>query len=98
MRSVASPPRRPARDLSMMLALAALALPGAAAAQALPEPPTRQDLTVGRETARTDRSTLTVEGDIERGPCPLAGPEFAETRVTFSTVEFTGLPGVPASA
>src|SRR6185436_12846920 len=32
------------------------------------------------------------------GPCPLADPAFAETRVTFSSVEFAGLPGVPPSA
>jgi len=79
-----------------MLAIgAALALPRPAHAQGLPEPPSRQDLTVGREASRGDRSTLTVEGDVERGPCPLADPAFAETRVTFATVEFAGLPGVP---
>ena len=82
----------------MLAVAAALVLPGVAQAQRLPDPPTRQDLAVGQEPARTDRSTLTVEGDIERGPCPLADPAFADTRVTFSTVEFTGLPGVPASA
>ncbi|HEY6816705.1 MAG TPA: ShlB/FhaC/HecB family hemolysin secretion/activation protein [Croceibacterium sp.] len=82
-----------------MLAATAMALPGAALAQRLPEPPTRQDLSVGRDAApAADRSTLTVEGDVERGPCPLADPAFADTRVTFSAVEFTGLPGVPASA
>jgi hemolysin activation/secretion protein len=98
MRSVASPCRH-ARDLAaVLLAATALALPLAARAQRLPEPPTRQDLTVGRETPRADRSNLTVEGDIERGPCPLADPAFADTRVTFSRVEFAGLPGLPASA
>jgi hemolysin activation/secretion protein len=80
----------------MLIAGSALALP--AHAQGLPEPPTRQDLTVGREASRGDRSTLRVEGDVERGPCPLADPAFAETRVTFSSVEFSGLPGVPPSA
>jgi len=81
----------------MLAAATALALPATAQAQRLPEPPTRQDLAVGREAPGEDRSTLAVEGDIERGPCPLADPAFAETRVTFSAVEFTGLPGVPAS-
>jgi hemolysin activation/secretion protein len=79
----------------MLCASSALALP--AQAQVIPNPPTRQDLTVGREGARGDPSTLAVEGDIERGPCPLADPSFAETRVTFATVEFAGLPGVPPS-
>ena len=79
----------------MLAAGTALALP--AHAQGLPEPPTRQDLTVGRETPRGDKSTLTVEGDVEHGPCPLADPAFANTKVTFATVEFSGLPGVPPS-
>lgn len=100
MRPVASPPRRHAHGRSILLAAAAaVALPAAALAQQLPEPPTRQDLSVGRDAVpAASRSTLTVEGDIERGPCPLADPAFAETRVTFSSVEFSGLPGVPASA
>src|SRR6188474_3284770 len=97
MRSVASSFYRTARNLPSVLTLAAaMALP--AQAQGLPEPPSRQDLTVGREAPRGDRSTLTVEGDVERGPCPLADPSFAETRVTFSTVEFAGLPDVPPEA
>jgi len=77
----------------------ALALPLPALAQVVPNPPSRGDLEVGRGDRAADRtSRLTVEGDIERGPCPLADPAFANTKVTFSTVEFTGLPGVPASA
>jgi hemolysin activation/secretion protein len=76
----------------------ALTLPAAAFAQGQPPaPPTREDLTVGRDETPGRASRLRVEGDIERGPCPLADPAFANTRVTFSTVEFTGLPGVPAS-
>src|SRR6187455_1167441 len=96
MRSVASSLHRNTRSFPVVLTLVtALGLAPPAQAQRLPEPPSRQDLTVGRETPR-DRSTLTVEGDVERGPCPLADPSFANTRVTFSTVEFAGLPGVPA--
>jgi len=75
----------------------AVAAPAPALAQGQPQPPSREDLAVGRpDTARDSR--LTVEGDIERGPCPLADPSFAGTRVTFSSVEFTGLPGVDAGA
>lgn len=68
-----------------------------AAGYAQVAPPTRDDLRVGRSDA-PPAARLTVEDGIERGPCPLADPAFAATRVTFSTVEFTGLPGVPASA
>ena len=77
----------------------ALAIPAAAAAQAVPQPPSREDLSVGRDTGPTaPASKLTVSGDIERGPCPLAEPSFQNVRVTFASVEFTGLPGVPAEA
>jgi hemolysin activation/secretion protein len=59
--------------------------------------PSRDDLQVGRDNAPSPTTRLTVDDDIERGPCPLAEPAFAETRVTFSAVEFTGLPGIPAA-
>lgn len=36
-------------------------------------------------------SRLTVEGGIERAPCPLADPRFADVRVTLSEVRFNGL-------
>jgi len=101
MRSFASQPNRPVRfSASRLLLSAALAvlLPAPAIAQIVPDPPSREDLRVGRDDQRdVRRSQLTVEGDIERGPCPLADPSFANARVTFSTVEFDGLPGVPAS-
>lgn len=58
--------------------------------------PSRDDLTVGRDSAPAT-SRLRVEDGIERGPCPLADPAFAGNMVTFSAVEFTGLPGIPAS-
>ena len=100
MRAFAGPrrPRRLRSDLLLGAALA-LAVPAPVLAQgAPPAPPTREDLTVGREDARSDRpGRLSVAGDLERGPCPLADLAFADTRVTFATVEFTGMPGIPAS-
>ena len=76
-----------------------LAAPQAADAQAAPSPPSREDLTVGRpaQPANTP-SRLTVEGGIERGPCPLAEPSFANVRVKFSSVDFSGLPGIAPDA
>ena len=101
MNAVAGPllPASPVRGYALFLATAlALTLPAAAFAQSQPPaPPTREDLTVGRDETPDRASRLSVEGDIERGPCPLADPAFANTRVTFSTVEFAGLPGVPPS-
>lgn len=72
----------------------ALALPGAAQAQV--SAPSRDDLSVGRTTA-APQTRLRIEDGIERGPCPLADPAFAGNMVTFAAVEFTGLPGIPAS-
>ncbi len=59
--------------------------------------PSRDDLSVGRDSAPPPATRLTVDDNIERGPCPLAEPAFADARVTFSAVEFTGLPGIPAA-
>jgi hemolysin activation/secretion protein len=75
-----------------------LAWPQLASAQAV-QPPSREELNVGRQTTQQPRpSRLTVEGGLERGPCPLAQPQFANVKVTFANVEFSGLPGVPAGA
>ena len=98
MNTVAGPRRARLPNFRLPLLVgAALALPALVQAQGLPNPPTREDLTVGRDQTPDRTSRLTVEGDIERGPCPLADPAFADTRVTFSTVEFGNLPGIPAS-
>jgi hemolysin activation/secretion protein len=57
----------------------------------------RDDLTVGRADTPVAETRLSVDDNIERGPCPLAEPAFANSRVTFSSVEFTGLPGISAA-
>src|SRR5690606_26456362 len=75
----------------------ALGLAAPVLAQA-PQPPTREDLSLGQDQPRERASRLAVEGDVERGPCPFADPSFADTRISFSGVEFVNLPGVPAAA
>ena len=101
MEGIASPVRGKTGLRYSALALSsavALALPSVAAAQVAPAPPTREELNVAAPAApEANRPRLSVEGGIERGPCPLADPAFANTKVTFSTVEFNGLPGVPAT-
>lgn len=71
------------------------ALPAAAHAQI--NPPTREELEVGRPATGTGVSAnrLVVEGGIERGPCPLADPSLANVKVTFSRVTFANLTAVP---
>lgn len=79
---------------SLLLA-SCLALPGLALAQTA-QPPSRDDLGVS-DPLNSDlprRATVTVEGGIERGPCPLADPAYANVTVNFGRVEFTGLPGI----
>lgn len=82
------------------LALAATAIvPAAALAQVAPRAPTREELSPGHQatdvTANAGR--LHVEGGVERAPCPLADPRFANVSVNFAEVQFDGLRGVDAA-
>lgn len=55
--------------------------------------PTREEL---QGIARTDElpaPRLTIEGGIERSPCSLADPQYADVTVTVRKVEFNGLKG-----
>src|SRR5690348_1534542 len=86
--------RSPARWVLLAAGAWGLAAPGVASAQATPAPPSREELNVGRPAQPENRpSRLSVEGGIERGPCPLAEPAFHNVRVKFSAVDFSGLPG-----
>jgi hemolysin activation/secretion protein len=61
--------------------------------------PTRDELESKKlPDIEVQRSRLKVDGDIERAPCPLADPAYANVQISFSQVEFTGLSGIdPAS-
>lgn len=87
---------RAVRILTATAVLPAFALPAAALAQAAPVPQSRDQLDIGaRLRDQAPRSArVEVQGDIERGPCPLAAPSFAQTRVTFSKVSFPNLKAV----
>ena len=55
--------------------------------------PTREEL---QGIARGDEAQpprLTVEGGIERSPCALADPQYAEVSLTINSVNFNGLKG-----
>ncbi|WOK36557.1 ShlB/FhaC/HecB family hemolysin secretion/activation protein [Sphingomonas sp. C3-2] len=75
--------------------LAALALPHMAAAQVTREEIRREPTT---PSVPTPGQRVTVEGAIERAPCPLADPRFGDVRITLSDVQFDGLQGVSAEA
>ena len=68
----------------------ALVLPSAAAAQIAPS---REELTRITAPEEQPRPTLNIVGGIERSPCPLADPKFADVRVTIRDVVFNGLKG-----
>ena len=86
--------RRAARLLvSSILVTSSSAL----SAQTAPEvlPPTREEVT-RPEAPLQPRPTprLQVEGEIERAPCALDSPDFANIRFTPRSVEFEGLQGL----
>ncbi len=66
--------------------------------------PTREEIQRGvvDKALKGQSQTLSVDGDVERSACPLAGPEFSDVRFTLKTVDFTGLisvdPGSLASS
>jgi hemolysin activation/secretion protein len=83
------------------LASSAALFPTAAVAQvAAPGPqqlaPTREevDRIAPKEAPKTAK--LTVEGGIERSPCALDDPAYADIKVTITAAEFNNLQGVTA--
>lgn len=46
---------------------------------------------------RGEANPVSVEGDVERAPCPLASAQFADLTFTFAAPEFSGLSGVDPS-
>ena len=74
-----------------LLATVALALPSAALAQSVA--PSREELTRITQPPERPRPTLNVVGDVERSPCPLADPRYADIKVTIGDVRFNGLKG-----
>lgn len=65
-----------------------------------PVAPTREEVERGRvDPAEAQRrGRLSVEGGVERAPCPLADARYADIRVTISDVQFAGLAGLPPAA
>ncbi|WP_118858210.1 ShlB/FhaC/HecB family hemolysin secretion/activation protein [Sphingomonas mesophila] len=57
--------------------------------------PTRDELTRNPPT-QAPATSLNVVGDVERSPCPLADPQYADIRVKLSDVQFNNLKGASA--
>ncbi|WP_340266087.1 ShlB/FhaC/HecB family hemolysin secretion/activation protein [Sphingobium mellinum] len=83
----------------LALALTAV-VPLSAVAQVAPRAPTREELSPAerQEGAAPRAGRLTVVGGVERAPCPLADPRFANVTVNFADVRFEGLHGVDPEA
>lgn len=79
--------------ITAIIMAAASVLPVAAWAQAAPAAPTREELDREAQAPRAPKTAPRIDGDggIERAPCPLAEPRFAEVFVTIGDVRFAGL-------
>lgn len=84
------------RNLIGSAALIAVAMPAAALAQATPQIPTREEIQQPTLAPLTPPNEQVVSADdgIERAPCPLANPEFANVRITLRGVEFSSVEGI----
>jgi len=60
--------------------------------------PTRDELKGITEPDQPVAPRLSIEGGVERSPCPLADPKFADVRVTIGQVTFNGLKEIDAAA
>lgn len=85
-------------SLAGVIALGAgVVAPDAVLAQAAPQisPPSRTQL-APPQIDRVERGvTLTIDGGLERTPCVLDRPDYADIKLTLSGVEFAGLERVP---
>lgn len=56
-------------------------------------PPTREEIQPETPEVRAGPSRLSIDGDIERSPCPLADPAYADIMVDVNSVFFNNLKG-----
>ncbi len=75
----------------ILLATTTIILPSAASGQSLA--PTREELTRITQPPAQPRPSLNIVGGIERSPCPLADPRYADVKVTIREVVFNNLKG-----
>lgn len=63
-------------------------------AQSQPLAPTREEIQRSQPVTRAPAPNLVIEGELERPPCALDNPEFADIRFTVRDVDFAGLGSV----
>jgi hemolysin activation/secretion protein len=59
--------------------------------------PTREEIDPSRRLQQSQPGRLIVEGDIERSPCALADPAYANISLTLSQAQFNNLGPVPVA-
>lgn len=87
------------RTLICSAGLAALTISFAAQAQIAPSVPTREEIQRPNLPPATPpgEQVVTTDDSIERAPCPLANPEFANVRVTVRDVQFSQVEGIDSA-
>lgn len=89
---------RTALLLATSIAAIGAAAPAFAQTAAATGAPTREEIDRADLRPQPGRQTrLTVEGEVERAPCPLAAPEYAGITFTLSDVQFNNLAGLSAA-
>ncbi|QDP19652.1 ShlB/FhaC/HecB family hemolysin secretion/activation protein [Sphingomonas xanthus] len=73
--------------------LGSAALLAAVPATAQSVAPTREELSRITTPREGPRPSLNVVGDVERSPCPLADPRYADVRLAINDVQFNNLKG-----
>lgn len=89
--------RRTLRQLVAGSGLIFAALPVVAQAQsATPQIPTREEIQRPAlpDAPPPNEQIVSADDAIERAPCPLANPEFANVRITLRSVEFSSVEGI----
>ena len=84
------------RALAGSAGLIAAALPATLWAQATPQIPTREEIQRPAlpSAIQPGEQIVAIDDGIERAPCPLASPEFAQIRFTLRGVEFSSVEGI----
>jgi len=82
--------------LACAAGLIAAALPSAAWAQATPQIPTREEIQRPALPPATPPAERIIAADdsIERAPCPLADPQYANVRISVRQVQFSSIEGI----
>jgi hemolysin activation/secretion protein len=90
--------RRLAPTCALLLGGALIVAQPVAAQVGVTGAPTREEIDPSRRPQASQPSRLFVDGDIERSPCALSDPAYADIKLTLAQAQFNNLGPVPAAA